>query len=373
MSVQVESVQSRRALREFVLFPWRIYNGDPNWVPPLLVEQRLLFNQAKHPFYEHGEVQPFLARRDGHVVGRIAAIVNRAHNEFHEDTVGFFGFFESVDDVQVARALFQAVGDFVKEHGMTSLRGPMNFSTNEECALLCEGFDRPPAVMMPYNPPYYLRLLEEVGFHKAKDLLGYLMTEPDLSERLSRMGPVLEKRTRLKVRRLNMKDFWGDVRRVRDIYNEAWERNWGFVPMTDAEFRKTAKDMKPIVDPDLVWIAENSDGKPVGFSMALPDVNQVLAKMDGRLFPFGLLKFLYYKKRIDGLRVLTMGVIPEYRHRGVDVIFYWRTYEQGRKKGYKWGELSWILEDNRLTNDALTMVGAKPYKTYRIYDRPLQA
>lgn len=373
MSLQLEPVQSRPALREFILFPWRIYRGDPNWVPPLLVEQRLLFNKAKHPFYEHGEVQPFLARRDGQVVGRIAAIVNRAHNEFHKDTVGFFGFFESIDDVQVARALLQAAGDFVKARDMTLLRGPMNFSMNEECGLLCEGFERPPAVMMTYNPRYYIRLFEDAACRKVKDLLAYRMTRPEVSDRLRRIAPVLEKRTRLKIRKLNMKDFWAEVARVREVYNKAWKDNWGFVPMTDAEFRKLARDMKLIMDPDLVWLAENSDGQPVGFSLALPDINQALAKVNGRLFPFGILKLLYHRRHLDGVRVLTMGVIPEYRRRGVDVVFYWRTYDAAVKKGYIWGELSWVLEDNELMKEAAMMIGARPYKTYRIYDRPLEA
>ncbi|MBU1707537.1 N-acetyltransferase, partial [bacterium] len=273
MSLQIESVQSRPALKEFITFPWGIYQGDPNWVPPLIIEHRLLFNKSKHPFYEHGDVKPFLARRNGHVVGRIAAIINRAHNDFHKDTVGFFGFFDSIDDGEVARALFQVAGDFVQERGMTVLRGPMNFSTNEECGLLYEGFDRPPAVMMPYNPRYYIRLLEEAGFQKAKDLLAYLMTESDVSEKLRRLGPALEKRTKLTIRSLNMKNFWKDVSRVKEIYNKAWEDNWGFVPMTDAEFHKTAKDMKMILDPELLWFAEN-DGEPVGFSLALPNINQ---------------------------------------------------------------------------------------------------
>lgn len=371
MSLQIVSVRNKPELKEFISFPWRIYKNDPNWVPPLLMEQRTLFNKAKHPFYEHGEVQPFFARRDGRIVGRIAAVINRAHNEFHHDTVGFFGFFESVDDIEVARSLFQAAGDFVKQHNMTVLRGPMNFSTNEECGLLYKGFERPPVVMMPYNPRYYTRLFEESGLQKAKDLLAYLMTQKDLSEKLRRMGPVIEKRTRLKIRPMNMKDFWNEVLRIQDIYNKAWEKNWGFVPMTDAEFHKLAKDLKLIVDPDLLWFAENDDGTPVGFSLALPDFNQALAKINGRLFPFGLFKLLYYKNRIDGVRVLTMGVIPEYRRRGVDVVFYWRTYERGVKKGYTWGEFSWILEDNESMNNAVKMIGAEVYKTYRIYDRVL--
>jgi GNAT superfamily N-acetyltransferase len=217
-----------------------------------------------------------------------------------------------------------------------------------------------------------MRLLEETGFQKAKDLLAFIMTRPDLSERLRRMGPVLQKRARLSIRRLNMKDFWADVWRVREIYNKAWERNWGFVPMTDAEFRKLAKDMKIIVDPDLVWIAESSDGQPVGFSLTLPDINQALAKINGRLLPFGIFKLSYHRKRVNGIRVLAMGVIPEYRRRGIDVVFYWRTYEEGVRKGYQWGEFSWILEDNELVKEAILMVGAKPYKTYRIYERPLE-
>jgi len=369
VSLQVEPVRSTSSLKEFIRFPWEVYRGDSNWVPPLIVDQRFLFDKTKHPFHEHGEVQPFLARRNGRIVGRIAGIINRAHNEFHKDTVGFFGFFESIDDMEVARALFQAAGDFVKERGMTTLRGPMNFSTNEECGLLCEGFDRPPAVMMTYNPRYYIRLLEDAGFQKAKDLLAYQMTRPDLSERLQRLGPALEKRLQLQVRKLSMKNFWVDVWRFRDIYNKAWESNWGFVPMTDGEFEKLAKDLKLIVDPDLVWFAENSDGQPVGASLALPDVNQALAKVNGRLFPFGLLKLLYYKKRVNGVRVMAMGVIPEYRRRGVDVVFYWRTYEEGVKKGHTWGEFSWILEDNEPMKEAAAMIGAKPYKIYRIYER----
>ncbi|MFH1010195.1 MAG: N-acetyltransferase [bacterium] len=371
MSLQIEPVQSKSSVREFIRFPWEVYRGDSNWVPPLLVDQRFLFDKTKHPFYEHGEVQPFLARRDGRVAGRIAGITNRAHNEFHKDTVGFFGFFESIDDTEVARALFQAAGDFVKARGMTALRGPMSFSTNEECGLLYEGVDGPPVVMMTYNPRYYIRLLEDAGFQKAKDLLAYQMTQPDLSERLQRLGPALEKRLRLHVRKLNMKNFWADVWRFRDIYNKAWESNWGFVPMTDAEFEKLAKDLKLIVDPDLVWFAENSDGQPVGASLALPDINQALAKINGRLLPFGLLKLLYHKRRVNGVRVMAMGVIPEYRRRGVDVIFYWRTYSEGTKKGHTWGEFSWILEDNEPMKEAATMIGARPYKTYRIYERSI--
>jgi GNAT superfamily N-acetyltransferase len=371
VSLQIEPVRSSSSLKEFIHFPWRIYRGDSNWVPPLLLDQRVLFDKTKHPFYEHGEVQPLVARRDGRIVGRIAGIVNRAHNEFHKDTVGFFGFFESIDDLEVARALFDAAGDFVKTRGMTVLRGPANFSTNEECALLVEGFERPPVVMMTYNPRYYLRLLDEAGFHKAKDLLAYQMVESDLSERLQRMGPALEKRLHLHVRKINMKDFWADVWRFRDIYNKAWEANWGFVPMTDAEFVKLAKDLKLIVDPDLVWFAEDSEGQPVGASLALPDVNQALAKINGRLFPLGLLKLLYYKRHIVGVRVLAMGVIPEYRRRGVDVVFYWRTYSEGTKKGHTWGEFSWILEDNEPMKEAAAMIGAKPYKVYRIYERAL--
>ncbi len=371
MSLQIELIRNKSSLREFIHFPWQVYRGDPNWIPPLLIEQRFLFNKAKHPFYAHGDVQPFLAHRNGRVVGRIAAIVNRAHNEFHHDTVGFFGFFESVNDNEVAGALFKAAEDFVKANGLTILRGPMNFSTNEECGLLYEGLNQPPAVMMTYNPRYYIRLLEDAGFEKAKDLLAYKMTQSDLSERLQRMGPVIEKRLHLHVRRINMKDFRADVWRFRDIYNKAWESNWGFVPMTNAEFDKLAKDLKLIVDPDLVWFAENSDGRPVGASLALPDINQALAKVNGRLLPFGLFKLLYHKRRVDGIRVLAMGVIPEYRRRGVDVVFYWRTYEEGVKKGHTWGEFSWILEDNEPMKEAATMIGAKPYKIYRVYERAL--
>ena len=375
LPVRIERVDGRSALDEFLRLPWRIYRDDPVWVPPLLHDQRTLLDREKHPFHQHADVEYFLARdAGGEPVGRIAAIVNHLHNEFHEERVGFFGFFESIDDAAVARALLDAAEAWLRERGMQAVRGPMNFSTNEECGLLVEGFEHPPVVMMTHNPPYYEALLRGAGYAKEKDLLAWDLDPTKHGgappERLERSEERLLRRAGVTIRPLRMKDFDRELARVEEVYNDAWERNWGFVPMTSAEFAFMAKQLKPVVDPGLCLIMESGD-EPVGFALALPDFNQALRHIDGRLLPFGIFKLLWHKRKIDRCRVITLGVKQRLRGRGLDALMYLYYFREAPRLGYPRGECSWILEDNLEMSRALERMGAYPYKTYRILGKPL--
>lgn len=373
MSVDVRPVVTRADRKAFVRLPWRIYPSNyPAWVPPLIAEEHKRIDPERNPFFLHGAAALFIAYSGGNPVGRIAAIENRQHNEFHDDRVGFFGFFESTDDPLVAGALLDEAAAWVRERGLTSLRGPTSFSTNEECGLLVENFGDPPCVMMTYNPPYYPTFLEGWGLAKVKDLLAYEVTYAELDkERLARMGRLLEKSgLDSRIRSLDMKRFDQEVELVRDLYNAAWERNWGFVPMTDAEVDHMAKQLKPVVDRDLVLFAE-VEGEPVGFALALPDVNQALRHINGRLLPFGLLKLLWHMRRINGIRVLTLGLKPEFRRTGLAGQLYIELFKRGTAKGHTRAESSWILEDNHLMRTAVEKLGCRRYKTYRLYERDL--
>jgi GNAT superfamily N-acetyltransferase len=330
-----------------------------------------LFNPGKNPFYHHAQVELFLARRGRKPVGRVASIVNANHNEFHKDKVGFFGFFECADDAEAAHGLLAAARSWLRDRGMDTMRGPMNFSTNEECALLMEGFDSCPTIMMPYNHPYYLGFMEAFGLKKARDLYAFLLTQEQIPD--ENKQAVLEKireRNGIRLRTLNVKDFAGEIQRVKEVYNLAWSRNWGFVPFTEEEIDHLAGQMKKILDPDIVLFAEIGD-RPIGFSMALPDINQALKKINGRLFPFGLLKLLWHSRKIDSVRVLTMGVIPQYQNKGIAAMFNVEMFRNGVRKGYVRADLSWILEDNIVTIRALQRMGGTLYKKYRIYEMGL--
>lgn len=369
--LRVTPVRGRRELKQFLHLPWKIYEGDPLWVPPLLHDVSTLLDRQRHPFHEHAEVEYFLAWRDDEAVGRVAAIVNRLHNEFTGDRIGFFGFFECVDDQGVADALFAAADRWLAERGMDTVRGPMNFSTNEECGLLIDGTAEPPLVMMTYNPSYYPRLIENAGFEKAKDLLAYILHTPEKPTRLSKRVMRAAERNGIRVRPIDMKRFDEEVALLEEIYNAAWERNWGFVPMTPAEFAFMAKQLKPVVDPNYALVAE-VDGDPVGFGLALPDFNQALKHINGRLLPFGLLKLLWHKRNIDQVRIITLGVKAGYRRLGLDALMYLRIYEQAETDAIKRGECSWILEDNWDMRRAIERLGGTVYKVYRIYDKPLK-
>jgi GNAT superfamily N-acetyltransferase len=369
--LEVLAVDDKPASREFIELPYRLYRNEPHWVPPLRMAVKELLDKAKHPFYADAETQLFLARRDGRVVGRIAAIWNKAHNQFYGEQAGFFGFFDCENDVAVADALLSKAREWTRAKGAAFLRGPVNPSTNYECGVLVEGFDADPMVMMVYNPPYYDALLQKVGLRKAKDLFGYLSNANRIEmKKIDRVADKVLKTTGVTVRPINMKDFDAEVGRVWEVYGAAtgaWAENWGFVPMSRAEFAAMGKEMKMIVKPDLVQIGE-INGRVVGFALALPDVNQALKPANGNLFPTGLLKILYYQRLIKSVRVLALGVVEEYRASGLAAAFYATLVRNARKLGYGDCEMSWILEDNVLMNRSLEVMGAKRYKTYRIYE-----
>jgi hypothetical protein len=298
-------------------------------------------------------------------------VVNRLHNDFHHDRVGFFGFFECVHNPDVARALFDHAGNFLRTRGFEVVRGPMNFSVNDEIGMLVEGFDTPPAIMMTHNPPYYNELMTDCGFSKAMDVIAYELRRGELSRRLLDIGERSLSRLKLRVRTLDPKHFWQDVEHICNVYNTAWAANWGFVPMTKSELKAMAETLRLIYDPRLVFFAENSDGKPVGFSLLLPDINVILKRLNGRLLPTGILRLLAGRRKINRARVLLMGVNPACRGHGIDAAFYYLTYLRGTEAGYRWAEFSWILENNRPMNDAALAIGAKPYKKWRIWEKPL--
>jgi len=374
--LRVRTAREQTDVHRFIDLPYRLHARDPLWVPPLRRDVALLLSREKNPFFEHAEAEYFLAERDGEVVGRIAAISNRLHNETHGDRVGFFGFFECVDDQSVADALFATAADWCRGKGHDVLRGPASFSVNDECGLLVDGFDTPPTIMMPHNPRYYVSLLERAGFVKAKDLLvyeggGYGRYKP-VPERLARGTELIRQRMGITLRPLDMKRFDAEVELIKELYNAAWEKNWGFVPMTDREIDHLAEQFKPVVVPELVPIAEK-DGKVIGFGLALPDLNVVFQKnRSGRMFPM-IVKLLWALKtrKIMRSRILLLGILPEYRGRGVDAMLYHWIWTKAGERGIYWGEAGWILEDNPAMKSGLEKMTFKVYKTYRLYDRPL--
>ena len=371
--IEIRPVSGRRDFKAFLKLPWRIYREDPHWVPPLLSEVAKVLDRSKHPFHAHAEVEYYLARRRGEVVGRVAASVNHRFNEFQQTRIGDFGFFECVDDADVAGALLDAAESWSRKHGMTVLQGPFNFSTNDElCSpgVLVEGFEHPPVLMMGHTPPYYAGLLEACGFVKSKDLLSYWVEVEAPPARLLRGIARLRGRRKVVLRPLNLKDLDGDIRRIKEIYHSAWERNWGFVPMTDAELDHMASSLKPVLNPRFCVIAE-IQGKPVGFALQLPDLNQAFAHLNGRLVPLGWLKFLWYKRRIDRARVLTLGVKPGYRRMGLDTMLILHLFNESLKAGYPRGECAWILEDNMPMRRGLERIGGQVYKVYRVFERPV--
>ncbi len=368
--VEVLPVATRAGLSAFVGLPYRQHRDDACWAPPLRRDARLLLDERKNPFYEHAERALFLARRHGRPVGRIAAIDDRLHREVHQDRAGFFGFFECIDDVAVARPLFDAAARWLKTRGLEVQRGPVSPSMNDEAGVLVDGFETPSVIMMPHNPRYYARLLEQAGFRKAKDLLAFQNTHTTLPERLIAATDLVHKRYQVGLRTIAMPRFDEEVALIKRLYNVGWEKNWGHVPLTGREIDALAAQLKPIVVPELIAFAERA-GEPIGFAAAIPDLNVALRKNpSGRLFP-GLLKVLWAARRITRLRVLLLGVIPPWHGKGVDALMYRHIWEEGRKKGYDWAEGGWILEDNQPMINGLKRMGFAPYKTYRIYERAI--
>lgn len=371
--IEVRAVRGRGELRRFIRFPWRVYDGDPNWVPPLVADIRTVLDRRKHPYHQHADSEYFLAWRDGEVVGRIAATVNHRYNEFHGERTGFFGFFECLRDPEAARALLQTAEEWLRGRGMERVLGPVSFSTNEEApiGLLVDGFEHPTVLMTAYNPPWYAELIEGSGYEKARDLVAFRLSDSSAPpERLVRGVERLARRGGVTVRSFDIKRFDEELDAIKEIYNRSWELNWGFVPMTDAEFAHLAKQFRPVLVPDLCLIAE-AEGKPVGFSLVLPDYNQALRHLDGRLFPFGIFKLLWYRRKIEGIRILTLGLVPGYRRRGLDAMMYLRIFQTARRLGYSWGEASWILEDNWEIIRGIEGCGGEAYKRHRIFGKNL--
>ena len=360
----------------FIKLPFKLYQDDPYWVPPLFMDQKNFFNPNKNPYYEHSEVQLFLAVKDGETAGRISAHTNTQHNKFHEDKIGFFGFFESINEQEVADKLVQAAYDWLQAKGLDTMRGPMNFSTNDECGLLVDGFDSPPFILMTHNHQYYLELLEKTGLSKEMDLLAYLIPKRPTPDRLQKITERLQKRGRFTVRELsskNKKELRKDLEIVFSIYTQAWERNWGFVPMTKKEFFHLIDSVIDLVRPEFFYLAF-VEGKPAGFYTALPDYNQILKKMKGRLFPFGIFHMLFGRDKITRMRVITLGVIKEYQNRGIDTVFYTKNFQianEHKKLNIKEAEMSWILENNLMMNRIAQNLGGWVHKTYRILDKKI--
>jgi hypothetical protein len=367
--VDVIEVSSKKDLNDFITLPSIIYSQDPFYVPPLLKEIKDQFS-SKNPFFFHATARYFMARKNGKRAGRIIAFINKKHNDFHNEKTGFFGFFESVNDQEVATALLDTASQILKKEGMNILRGPMNFSTNEECGFLTEGFDQPPLLMTPYNPSYYRDLLEGSGMKKAKDLYAYIYhVQETLPEKVLRVASIAEKRG-IRVRPISKKRFQDEMLIFKDVYTSAWEKNWGFIPPTREEIVHMGHRLKSIVVPDLTLVAEK-DNEPVGFMGLLPDFYFVLRHMNGKLNPLTIAKALYYSRKIKDLRLLLLGIKPEYRNKGVDALIYREGFKGIKKGGYRRVEFSWILEDNIPIQRIVEMFGATIYKKYRVYEKSL--
>ena len=360
------------ALGDFIDYPYALYRGHPYWAADLKKDVRHLLDTA-HPFWLHAERALFMAYRDGKPAGRLAAIVNRAHNSFHGENCGFFGFFDCAEDAEAAAGLFAAAEKYLRSKGMDKARGPVNPSTNETCGLLVEGFDGPPMVMMPYNQPYYAGFIEAAGFAKAKDLWAWRMeTAQGFGDRFERIVQRLTRGKDIKIKLVDPGGLDRAIADVKDIYNSAWEKNWGFVPMTEAEFNDMAAAMKPVLKPEYLYFAE-VDGKPAAFVLLLPDLYVPLKAAHGSLNPFTILPFLY--KMLFGIRagrLLTLGVKKEYRGRGLEMLLIKQAFEAGRKMKWEHGEMSWTLEDNAQINNVIEAVGGRVYRKYRIYEKTLR-
>jgi GNAT superfamily N-acetyltransferase len=367
---RIQAVGSRADLKRFIKYPFARYRHDPHWVPPLLVSEREQFDPGKNPFYEHARLNLFLAERDGKTVGRIAAIDDDNHNQTHDDNLLFFGFFEAEDE-EAGKVLLARVEERAQKLGREVIRGPANPSMNHSAGLLIDAFDSDPFVMMPYNPPEYPRYVEAFGYGKAKDLYAWIFDRGWEVKKIGRLAERIRKRhSDLVIRPVDMKRWDEELERFRDLYNRSWERNWGFVRYTDAEFDHLAEEFKRILDPELVALAEVG-GELAGITVLLPDANQVFKRMRGRLLPFGIFYFLGRNRIIDQLRLPILGVAPEYRDRGFELAMIHELYERVLARGYQRCEASWTLEDNRAMNHVIEAGGAKHYKTYRVYQKEL--
>jgi GNAT superfamily N-acetyltransferase len=369
----VKPVESRRQQKQFINFPWKLYADDPNWIPPLLADHKRLLGFRHHPFYDDGAIRTFVAYRDGEVCGRVAAIVNHGHNRRAGEKRGFFGFFESIDDQNVASGLFDAAAAWLRQQGMTAIRGPANPSLNYECGLLVEGFHSPPTFMMTYNPPYYGKLVEGWGFQKAQDLLafwGHIDMISGLDRKLWFIANEAKERFHVKLRTMDRSRFRQEVEMFLRVYNSSMEGTWGFAPLSPGEIKVLAAGLKHLIAPELALVAE-VDGEPIGACLGLLDYNPRVKAIGGRLFPFGFIKLIRNKHELKKMRVISINVVPEYQRWGLGVVLLGGLIPPIQKWGMHEAEFSWVLESNTLSRGSLEKGGAKLDKTYRLYDRDL--
>jgi GNAT superfamily N-acetyltransferase len=365
---------NKKQLTQFIDFPHDLYEGDPNYVPMLYMEQEALLNPKKSPFFLHSTAEYFLAQKNGKIVGRIAAIRNNNHIAFTGKQEGFFGFFDVVNDYDIAKKLLDTAADWLKGQGLSNMIGPANFSTNETVGTLLENFDEPPFIMMTYNHNYYNTLLAQYGFTKYADLLCWEFPTKDMSPKIVEFGDNLEKRLAARgitIRKINMKKFKDEMNAFMPVYNESWAENTGFVPMTAAEIAQIAKDLKPALDPDFIYFAEK-EGKVIGAALTVPNVNEAQIKLKrGRLFPFGFIKLLMGMRKIKSVRIIALGTLKEYRRLGIDAVFYVKNIKTAQEKGILRGEASWILENNDMMNRALAHINGKVYRKYRLHEKAI--
>jgi len=369
--ISVRPVAGSREFRKFVGYPYERNRGDVHWVPPLRIGESERLRPKKNPFFAHADMELLLAFRDGRIVGRIAAIDDHLHNQTHRDNLAAFGFFEA-EDATAAGALLASVEGWARQRGRSAVRGPLNPSLNESAGLLIDGFNTDPTLLMPHNPPEYATFVERAGYAKVKDLYAWLYDlRMGMAADVERMADRLRTKHRMVIRPFDLTQFAREVGRLREIYCGAWENNWGFVPPTDDEFKRLAAEMKPILDPKCAVCAE-VDGRPVACAVAVPDINQVMRGTDGRLFPLGLIRLLGRKRVIDQVRLLLLGVLPEYRLPGLFPLLISELHKSvTNNTRYMRAELSWVLEDNHEINKPVERIGAVRYKTYRIYQKAL--
>jgi hypothetical protein len=377
MSLEILPVERNRRLSEFIDVPWRIpaIKNHPAWVPPLRMMVKDQVDTKADPFYRRAERQLWVAFRNGVPVGRIGAIENRAHNEFHGDRVGFFGFFESTDDPEVARRLFDVAAEWLQRRGLTEMRGPMNPSTNHDCGVLIDGFDEHPVFLTSWNPPYYDALIKSAGLDTSKDLVGYWLPYGEagfqVPPRVEALAMRAKERAKLTFRDIDPKRYWDEVELCWQIYNSAWERNWGFVPMTRDEFMFQAKGLKPLLIPQFAFLAE-VNGEPAGFMLCVPDFNQIFKRIpNGRLFPFGFLKVLTGKSRLKTGRIMALGIKQQYRSGSILPVFMHESLRRAVAYGSTGAEASWILEENTAMRRPIDAWGGRVYRKWRIYERSL--
>ncbi len=373
MKFQILNVNNKKDFNRFIDFPYQLYKDNPYWVPVPKISVKELLDKEKNPFYKHADAELFLAvDENNNVIGRIAAIRNDLHNLHHKDKTGFFGFFECIDNQEVANALFDVAKDWLKKKGFRVMRGPVNPSTNDEIGFLLEGFDDSPRIMMTYTFPYYLTLAENYGMKKAKDLYAYQLDSLNQTDfdRITKLVESIKKRYNITIRNINLKNFAEELENFKYVYNKAWEKNWGFVPLTDEEIDYMAKNLKPLIDPEWVIFIE-ADGKLAGAALTLPDYNYWFKKANGNI-----LKFIYYlifKKKVlakesNWTRFVTLGLLPEYRGKGFDSVMYTYYIQKALEVGNRYGEASWLLEDNEMINRGMELLNGKLYKKYRLYE-----